>query len=115
MNKYFSENWIQREVLKFTDDQMAQIKDDFSEVQSGGMFGGDEETDEMDPFALPGDEKDDPNLPFDDEADDILSKTGDSDKGGDDLETDEKEANSKKTKEKPKSKFPPKKEKSEKE
>jgi hypothetical protein len=75
INRFFSEKWIQREILKFTDDQAAQIKDDFTGdgAPGAGMPDGmGQDEDGENPFGV-GDD----SLPFDDEADDILSKTAD--------------------------------------
>jgi hypothetical protein len=50
INRFFSEKWIQREVLKFTDDQAAQIKDDFSESEMPGGISAVVKTTESNPF-----------------------------------------------------------------
>jgi hypothetical protein len=76
IDRFFSEKWIQREILKFTDDQAAQIKDDFTSNGTPGLptpDGMGQDEDGENPFG----EDDNAGLPFDDEADDILSQTAD--------------------------------------
>jgi len=81
IGRFFSEKWITREILKFTEDQFAQIQDDFaqSKVSANGAatpFGGDEDEDVSDsPFGDEGDDTDEED--FDDVADGILSSTDD--------------------------------------
>jgi len=88
-NKYFSSKWIQREILKFTDDEMASIREEFDDAEDTG-FGdeGDENFEDGEdaggdaPFG-----KKDPDSPvpgnMDDDADEILVSTKDTDNDGD--------------------------------
>ena len=87
-NKYFSSKWIQREILKFTDDEMASIREEFDDAEDTG-FGdeGDENFEDGEdaggdaPFG-----KKDPDSPvpgnMDDDADEILVSTKDTDDDG---------------------------------
>jgi len=80
LNKFFSNKWIQQNVLHFTDDEMAQIRDDFDEVSipgedAEGLSGEDEEEKKNNPFgdeAEEGEDKDemDPDAPFDKDGED---------------------------------------------
>lgn len=69
INRFFSEKWIQREILQFTDDEFAQIKEDFSENE---MPGAEADPTGENPFGAPAEEKS-PFEDMDDEADDLLS------------------------------------------
>ena len=101
-NKYFSDKYIMREVLKFTEEEMLAIQEDFQEADTAGMPFGEEgaEGDEDNP-AMAGK----PDMPFgqkkkapfgkksalgdeelDDEADALLGK---GDKEDDDEEKDD--------------------------
>lgn len=86
-NKYFSTKWIQREILKFTDDEMASIREEFDDAQNMG-FGneeGEEGVEDGEDAAF-GAEDDPTASNLDDEADEILVSTKDTDEDGDDDE-----------------------------
>lgn len=79
INKFFSTNWVTRNILKFTDDQWAAIREDFDDQPS--VFGEEPEIDPetgepIDPLDA-GEDEMDSDTPFigDDEADAILDKT----------------------------------------
>jgi len=87
-NKYFSSKWIQREILKFTDDEMASIREEFDDAEDTGFgdegdenFEDGEDAGEDAPFG-----KKDPDSPvpgnMDDDADEILVSTKDTDDDG---------------------------------
>lgn len=82
INKFFSNRWIQRNILKFTDDQWEAIREEFDENPS--LFGG-EEGDELGPgksnkeLGFGGGKNASPFVD-DDEADELLSDDGDEEK-----------------------------------
>jgi hypothetical protein len=100
-NVYFSEKWIAREVLKFTDDEIASIREEFDDVAGevlppGGKPDelkpgfGEEDADTEDGFDVDqGKEGDEDatvigNKDLDDEADSVLTSTKDKDDEDDD-------------------------------
>lgn len=110
VNKYFSQRWITREVLKFTDDEWASMREEFDDMNvdpfgGGGMGGGTDEDGNPLPPGEEGEDGDGGGNPFgkkkapfgkkgiaspfgkksmDDEADEILVST----KNGDDEDDD---------------------------
>jgi hypothetical protein len=134
INKFVSNKWLQQNVLKFTDDEMAQIKDDFDDPltgmtdENGDPLSGEDEDDEDSPF---GDDEDgddefedgldldkqdgDEGEDFDKEADSILSDDGDDDEDEEDDDSSpfggkkKKKTDKKDSKGKPKGKDPKKK------
>jgi hypothetical protein len=76
-NKYFSSDWITREVLKFTDDEWASIREEFADA-NGLPQQTDDDGNPIDSNPFGTDEDDGEKLPFgksddlDKEADDIL-------------------------------------------
>lgn len=93
INKFFSEPWVVRNILKFTDDEWEAIREEFAKdpalfdgdgeaSEDGNPFGGDDAV-EVDEFGNPieddklGIDKEEGDSPFvgDDEADTILKDT----------------------------------------
>lgn len=75
-NVYFSEKWISREILKFTEDEMAAIREEFSDaagelVPPGGKDPDLIAADEDDPFGETGEGD------IEDDTDDVLNDTDD--------------------------------------
>jgi Bacteriophage T4-like portal protein (Gp20) len=97
-NVYFSQPWLWKNILKFTDDEIATMKEEFEEqvqigpdgeaIKPGGKFGQDEdeESDEDDAFGkdATGGER------FDDEADKVLKDTKNDEDGEDNEKKDKK-------------------------
>lgn len=82
MNRFFSEPWVVRTILKFTDDEWAAIREDFTADPS--LFTGPDEEPELDENGEPIDPEMDENGdpiptgdPLDAEADSILKTTSD--------------------------------------
>lgn len=79
IGRFFPESWINREVLKFTDDEVAAMREEMEESKASldGIGGDDMSDDEGDaPFG----ESPDLGDTFDNEADGILNDGGDSPK-----------------------------------
>jgi hypothetical protein len=84
-NVYFSQNYLWKEILKFTEDEIGTIKEDFDEPVSLGPDGS-----PMAPGGKPGDEGDDEGGSpfgkqktggFDQEADEVLKSTKEPEEG----------------------------------
>jgi hypothetical protein len=121
VDKYFSTKWIQRQVLKFSDDEWAAIREEFSDMDAidAAAEGVDEdgnpldqEGDDVVPF---GKNKDKDKTLFgpdlDQDADDVLASTKEDDEddldGDDDGDIDDNKKVTKKPSFKKKSKKPP--------
>lgn len=72
INRFFSENQVARDILKYTDDEWAEIREDFDQPAIGGIGGDDPEEGGMSGGKPPFGKKKSPFGDFDAEADEIL-------------------------------------------
>ena len=103
INKYFSTKWVQREILKMTDDDVAAMHDDFDDAEN--PFGGEEGEDDTgsNPFGLDQDGEDEGEdgkkalfgQSLDDEADEVLAGTDDDEADDDEADDDKDEGDDK--------------------